>query len=1181
MLSPFQVLKNAASIMIAMSIAILSCAQFANGEKLGAPVVDLGLRVVWGGNDLNSYVGEIIHEDGPLKVSHELSLDRSGTIRKSEQPNRVLVRDPDTRFGGCDLNVTGKLDSVLRLKFKPETNRSMPLSDSGEPLEMQLTLEQILSGPKELVLGSKSRVVIDRVPGDMLRVSHVRTSWVCGPGEALSLQITPHLTVQRSQAGTLDWELSADGESNSIQQGSVAVSLDDYGSSAAVSLGSINAPQKPGVYEIKIQLRPRRSLTQVFPASVAERRIQFVVVSSETKASRSDSENNRQRDASIVWDQSSVDREPLVRKALPVSIGPWGRVTSNFKKLTLNKDDDNNSRTISLGPRESLSLPIDDIQAFEPYLFSFSTESTMDGLELQFSEVYESGDDTKMRPISASKIQPTVGRLLGDSSDVQKENYSFRFTSSSPRAIVRITSVRVHGNITLNQFRIHQDDERHLAYPSYSETQHKDAPKIIEYMGADQWRSLLTRGRFQRGKSRYDTWVTITHALEDWLKLCKERGANCIAIPVLSAGSTLYPTERLLSNPLMNTGLFDSAARDPSVKDIVHWIYVLCDRYDLAFIPVFEWNNSLHSFKNLQIKEDMWGTQGGELAVGMGRWNPYQAEIQVEMKYVLKEFEGRYGHLKGYRGYAIHLGKTSNLTLAESIDQMSDPIINKLLSDQNGRIPNEMAERRIALSQLSGNAIYLKHQQALLSIIQEWKCDLAYLFTDVSPSVVDLEQNGPPVVYVHAQSPNLGPWIARRWWLEGFRPIAYQTDVMDAKVGTRNIIPANADWLTTAMPVESQALQRRVDRIRTWSSRDSTRAAVLNANPWECSVNLQWSVMPQNLRIDPVDCHLIEIEQAPSARIVTVPANQIVVLSWDNPNATLHTWGTDESLSLQAYQSALQRVESAVNLYSIPVGRSDLLLNSDFDQTWEGARGDLIPGWGNSINPNARISLRSDTPHSAPNHLRVECDKTGAAAWLQSSTFPLQSNRLQATMHYRVQPGNTMNLQWTLFIWSESNSRFDVVSRRSASVDFGKRTDHWGKWTEDFSEELASFGINESNTFRLQLDVQGDCTMDIDSVSIATDYLLERERIDFRNTLFLARRSLNDGTSEAVFRILDSTLVRTLLLWMKDADDTAVPSPANLSNSKADSPVAKQQQIPIPSESEKRSADRRWKFWNR
>ncbi len=705
-----------------MSIAIASCDQCAFGVQRSTPVVELGLRIVWGGNELNSYTGEIAHEDSPLKVLHELSLDRTGTIRKTEQPNRVLVQDPETRFGGCDISVAGKLDSVLRLKFKPEVSRASPIADSVVPLEAQFTLEQILSGPKELVLGSKSRVVVDRVPGDMLRVGNVRSNWVFAPGESLPIQVTPNLTPAHGQTGTLDWELLADGDSNSIERGSVPVSLDDNGSSTAVSLGSISAPLKPGVYEIQIQLWPRRSFTKVFQASIAERRIQFIVASSEASASESPAENNSHRDASIAWDQSSLGKESLPSKSIPVSTRPWGRVTNNLKRLGLSKEDDA-LRSVSLGPRESLSLPIDDLQSREPYLFSFSTESTMDGFELQFSEIYESGNETKARPISASKIQPSIGRMLGNSPELYNETYAFRFTPSSTRAIIRITSMRVHGSIALNQFRIQKADGIQQSQLNHQASQHKDAPKIIETMSADQWRALLIRGRFQHGKTRYDSWSTMAQAVEDWLKRCKDRGANCVAIPVLSSGSTLYPTERLLSNPLLNTGVFDSAARDPNTKDIVHWVYVLCDRYDLEFIPVFEWNCSLHNFKNLQIKEDMWGTQGGEIAVGVGKWNPYHSEIQVEMKSVLKEFERRYGKLKGYRGYAIHFGRASNLALAESIDQISDPVVNKLLSDQYGRIPNEIAERRIALGQLSGNAIHTKHQQALLGIIEEWNCD--------------------------------------------------------------------------------------------------------------------------------------------------------------------------------------------------------------------------------------------------------------------------------------------------------------------------------------------------------------------------------------------------------------------------------------------------------------------------
>lgn len=1165
-----------------MSIGIASCAEPIFGIQRPTPNVDVGLRIVWGGNEPNDYVGEISHDNSPLRLIQELSLDHSGTVRKSDQSNRLLIKDLRTRFGGCDVSITGKLDSVIRLQFQPESSQDSPLTDNLEPLETQFTLQDILNGPKELSLGTKSRVVVDRTPGDTLRISNVRSNWVFAPGEALPIQVTPNFTNAQNLHGTLDWELFADGESEPIEQGSAPISLNEYGSSAAVSLGAIQAPRQSGVYEIKIQIRPRRSFTQVFPASIAERRIQFVVANSEINSVSLAADSDRPKDAVLDWGQSSVGKQSLYSRSIPVSLRPWGRVANNLKKLGLSKED-SELRSIDLGPCESFTLPIDELQAQEPYLLSFSTESTMDGLEISISEIVGSGDETQLRPLSFSKIQPTLGKLLDASSKTGSESYSFRFATSGSRAVVRLTSLRTHGAIKLGQINVrktegHEDDSEQ---PSGNNVLQDNAPKLIEHLDTDQWRILLTKGRYLQGKSRYDTWGTLTQSVEEWLRLCKARGANCVAIPVLSSGSCLYPTDRLVSNPLLNTGVFDSAARDPSSKDIVHWLYILCDKYDLEFIPVFEWNSSLHAFKNLPIKPDMWGTLEGESTGDGSKWNPYHAEIQAEMKAILKEFEKRYSKLKGYRGYAIHFGRSSHLALADSLDQISDPIVNQLLSDHFGRIPNEIRERRIALAQLTGNAIYLKHQQAMLSMLQEWECDLNYVFTDVQPSAVDLSPSKIAVVYIHAPGPNLGPWIARRWWLEGFRPIAYRTDIEATQLGHGSLVSLHANWLVNASPVESQALQQRIDRVRVWGSQDGTRAAILNANPWESQVRLQWSVIPQNLKMDRSDCTLLEVEQSHTGRIMTIPANTLVVLSWDNRNAMLHTWGTDESASLQAYQAALQRVESAVNLYSIPTPRNDLLMNADFDQAVESSKGDLIPGWGNSINPNARVSVQSDKPHSSPNHLRVSCDKSGAAAWLQSPTFPLQSNRLQITMHYRVQPGNQMNLQWTLFIWNENSSRFEVVTRRSASVDFSKRSDQWGKWTEDFSDDLAGLDMNQSHAFRLQLDMQGDCTLDIDSVSIATDYLLERERIDFRNNLFLARRSLNEGSSEAVYRLLDSTLVRTLLLWVKDADIAGTASTSDTPLTTNEKPATGPNRTIKPPETEKRSADRRWKLWNR
>jgi hypothetical protein len=1107
-------------------------------------------------------------------------LDQTGTIRKTQQPNRILVLDPQTRFGGCDFVLKGKLDSKLTVRFKPEVTRGASQAEPSPLLEADFTLEQLVAGPQELPLGPKTKVVIDRLPGDSLRVSSTRASWVFRPGESIPVQVIPNLTNIKSQALTLEWELAGVGDSTPKDRGSLPITLDELGSSGAVSLGAIVAPAQPGVYELQVQLRPRRGISQVFSPKLLERRVQFIVASHEPTSSHMVGSRGGRSQAIINWSESSIGKETLPGKSNPTANRPWDRVANNLRKLTLSKGGDD-SRIVVLEPRESLLLPINKLSELTQYQFVFSTESSLDGIEVQLSELSETNQEYRTRPLAFSKIQPTIGELLTQSDTNTRKNYSFRFTSSGTRALVRITSLRAHGIITLSDIQIHSSPE--LSADSTTNSRHgpSDAPRLVEFMTLNDWQLILAKGRFLHGKSRYDRWESVTQVLDDWLRLCKDRGANSVAIPVFTSGSALFPSDRVLTNPLLDTGCFDSEGRDATSKDLVHWIYIECEKYQLQFIPVFEWNFSLYCFKNLSTKQDMWGEASGDISGSLARWNPYCPEVQVEIKEVLKEFERRYSNLNGYRGYAFHIGKESNLSLADSIEQISDPVVQKLLADQSGRVPINSEEKRLALSQLSGNAISLKHQQFLLKLFSEWECDLKYIFTDTNQAVLDLSQNGPAMIYVHTPGPNLASWIAKRWWLEGFRPIAFTTNVMDSRIVSDTILPTDAGWLTTATPIESQPLQRRIDRIKVWKSEDSTRAAILNANPWETTIILQWSVMPQNLRVIHSECSVADVAQSPTVRLLTVPANKLVVLEWDNPNSSPYAWGTDESQSLQAYQFALQQVEAAINFASVPIIRKDVVGNSDFDLASDQSSGERIRGWGYSLNPSAPVSLKSDSPHSGESHLRIACDKAGASAWLQSSPFGLQSNRLQVAFQYRVQPGTVMNLQWSLFLWKEDSSRFEQVSRRSASMDFSKRTDSWAKWTEDFSEDLVSLGINSHNTFRLQLDVQGDCTIDLDTLTIATDYLLERERIEFRNTLFLARRSLNEGSSEAAYRLLDSSTVRTLLLWMKDAEVSGDTSPVSAANPKKGMRISTKTENQKPPEPDKRSADRRWRLWNR
>jgi hypothetical protein len=60
---------------------------------------------------------------------------------------------------------------------------------------------------------------------------------------------------------------------------------------------------------------------------------------------------------------------------------------------------------------------------------------------------------------------------------------------------------------------------------------------------------------------------------------------------------------------------------------------------------------------------------------------------------------------------------------------------------------------------------------------------------------------------------------------------------------------------------------------------------------------------------------------------------------------------------------------------------------------------------------------------------------------------------------------------------------------------------------------------------RLQIDLIGDGEMAIDNLEASSRFLLEAERVELRNRLFVAKRELAEGNSETAIRLLDSQLV--------------------------------------------------------
>jgi hypothetical protein len=1142
--------------------------------------VQVPIRIVWGANQPFSYVGEITGKDLHIDIRHELSVTQSGTIRRTGKPNQLQFVDPSTRFGGVDLLVRGTVRSELVIRvssFSDSQGTNQPA------IEKTLSLESILSGSHDLPLGNTARLVVDRPPGSVLAVTSNKQGWVFEPNQPVPLQVAPTWSQWKNQTAIIEWSLVHVRSQTTLNRGSTQLSLNEYGCASPISLDSLVAPQEEGVYELHLHLRPRRSLTNVFGSSSMERRVQFVVQSSALFPSpplHSDTPGKSSKNARWDWSNATFVASQSMEKSLPVSHGAWDRFTKNLRKLgsQWNQVED---PTIEIGPGDMLRIPIEIQETSKSYVVSFRTENSIDAFDVNIVESNPTRSDLPARTIVSAQSQPHLSELLTQGDHPQRRAYSLRMTPTQQRAELILINRRNRGAIRADSFQI--EPEHH---PVIDRNNTASFPWKIELLTPNDWKELMTKGRRLHEGTRYDTWLSMTSALDTWLQGCCERGADAVAIPILSLNGCLFPTERMTFSPSLETGTFDSFGRDPDRKDVVRWLYGACMKRGIQFLPVFDWSGSLHGFKQLQVKESLTGVRDPSKDSTYQRWNPFQAEVQLEMKSLLREFESRYGGMPQYKGFAFQMGDSSSLALAPSSQDISEGIIDRLAQDLPGKLPTQSDDKRATLIQLSGGSLQNKYQQQLFRLFDEWEHDLRFVFSS-TPRVQNLGSRRYTISTIHSRTINPSTLVSRRWWVDGLTPIVYESSAKESFIPSPSKPPFARDWLTTAIPVERSAHQRQIDRVRLWKSDKASTtghssAVILNDNPWETMLEVRWSVIPGTIRTSSAS----GVEPNPDAftsYFLKLPPNDIVWLEWNNPNADLVGWSSNEQLSTELLATTMQRIETAVNQHSIPTINQDLLTNPGFELQPDSDREGSIAGWVTSLNPKASVRLGRETPHSGNQFVEVHCDPKGASAWLQSCPFELQSSRFQVGVHQRLASLNPAAFQWTLSVWNPGQERYDLVAKRNMVVDPQKQpVDQWTRWTEDFSEELTALGAEQVRTFRLQLDIQAAGQIDIDSVFASTDYLQERERIEIRNALFLARRSLSEGQSDAAFRLLDSPTTKTLLMW--SIENATLPgsldpleSPHRIleSDSRPQLPVSKR-----PA-SENRPSDRRWRFWNR
>lgn len=661
-----------------------------------AKEVNLRVRVAWGGGAERLWQGTITVDEGHLADPEPLGIeaDEPGSMwlesppshgpaiggqspaagSSSEKPsggpppkNRLVIeqRSPRT-YDAVDFTVTAPITASLRVALAP-------VGETREPRPVTVRLADLVRDGLSTELDDRgNRLVVQRRPGDDLRVRVARQALIYRPDEVFQCELWAHLPSLESGTKVrikLQLRPARGGQELWSEERTLAA-----GDPAPLAIEVPLAKCSEGAYEVamtashagKIAWPPLRPSLGLRPV-LAERVVQFLVLGTQPPA---DAKAGGQLETVVEIDPASpgwwerLGRLPALARFPRLSKGPLGngnlRVVShplgNLAQLAPSKPDDPSW--------EAYTLPV--ARPGEPHVLEVEYPSDMpQTLGISIIEPNEAG---AVVPIGLDSGVDQPEPLTGLPGAPRWLRHRLVFWPRTRTPIVLMTNRRkdrpaVYGRIRVRSgwgrlpraFGPEQVPERLLAA-------YFDRPLFTENFSASE--SLCSLSDLT-----VDDWITFYEGATRLIEYLHHVGYNGTMLSVLADGSSLYPSEILQPTPRYDTGVFFAAGQDPVRKDVLEMLLRLFDREGLQLVPAVEFAAPLPALEAV-IR------QGGPQAEGLqwigpeglpwtqvyvphrGRapyYNVLDPRVQEAMLGVIREIVARYGQHPSLAGMALQL----------------------------------------------------------------------------------------------------------------------------------------------------------------------------------------------------------------------------------------------------------------------------------------------------------------------------------------------------------------------------------------------------------------------------------------------------------------------------------------------------------------------------------------------
>jgi hypothetical protein len=623
------------------------------------------IRIAWGGAAAERWTGQVALEGGTLSDAQLLGMEADAAATVWLENNELRIDSPSPHlFDGADVTVTAASDARLVV--------TLATGENGTPVHAQVALADVLKKPYHLPLGDRgNELLIQRAPGDTLRISTNRSSLIFRPGEQFTFDVQP-LVEGLDPSTTIDitTTLSPARGGNSLWSHEQRLPVPVEG--PAIATMHVPLPREEGVYEVRLSVaRPPGFRQRFLPGGGAlplvERTFQVVVLTEQppmpaneaswTTVLEIDPANPGWTERLPSWTQirriPGFASRPLGSLRAATVVHPLG----NFVEL---------SATPAGGEPHWQAYPLPLEAIGRPHVLEIEYPNDQEQhLGISIIEPNASG-----RAVPIGRDSGVYVEGLGHAEHVEKSKHRVVFWPRTNAPLLLVTNQHPTAPGRFGAVRVMAGKSATIAatpWPASPSTDRLIAayiarPLVPETFGASE-------GLDPASGQSVDDWRTFYEGAIRLADYVNYGGYNAAIVNMMSDGSPLFISERVPTTPLHNTGRMAAGTNDLPVVDVLEIMLQIFDRANLALVPSLQFAAPLPELEALRRGQNS-RQSGIELVNAEGRtwrdvhgtdrglapyYNLLDERVQQAMLNVARDIIQRYGNHRSLTGLGVQL----------------------------------------------------------------------------------------------------------------------------------------------------------------------------------------------------------------------------------------------------------------------------------------------------------------------------------------------------------------------------------------------------------------------------------------------------------------------------------------------------------------------------------------------